>query len=269
MPLSLTVIPASFGKGGANLSDGNPTLYTILAEFRAALLTLESSIVGQDTVGNATATNQAATATNQAATAANTASRRAGHVHYVNPLAADYIYIVASALPADGAQILAHQPDVPRKLVIHTVTGCTTALMDIVGIGPSGEAVTESDIDVKAAGDIVTTKAYATVTSITLKSVTGPAGTVGVGQGAALGLPASQVPASSGFVVYKEAKDTADETVGTVDATAGTVAPSVAADGAKAFDFWYTYGVTEVQASHNHTQDSHNHTQDAHTHALS
>lgn len=248
------------GLSGANYTALEAQRAGVLAYFwteGVPLFDVGTLTVGVDVRG---VTVQNTTAVNQTTTATMVAARIAGHVRYEAPLAADNIYIVAAALPADGAQIIAHQPDFPRKLNIHIVTGSTTALMDIVGIGPSGEAVTQSDIDVKAAGDIITAKAYAHVTSITLKSVTGPAGTIGVGQDAALGLPASQIPAAGTFAVHKEDLAAADEAVGTVDATAGTIIPTTAPNGARIFDFWYSYLVTFVQNTHNHTQNAHLHT---------
>jgi hypothetical protein len=240
-----------------------------LAVATSAAAVQNATAVNQTTVAtnqNTTPTNQNTTPTNQTATATNNAARLGGHVRYQAPLAADNIYIVAAVLPAGGVQILAHQPDFPRKLNIHITVGSTTALMDIVGVGPSGEAVTESDLDVHTAGDVPTAKAYATITSITLKGVTGAGGTVGVGHGLALGLPAAQVPAASGFVVYKAGVDSANEAAGAVDAVAGTVTPTTAANGVHNYDFWYTYSATWTQAAHNHTQDAHTHVQDAHTH---
>jgi hypothetical protein len=238
--------------------------------------TLGTDLVPQ--VANATPTNQNATATNQAATATMVASVKAGHVTYVNPIApsanAGACTLVADVLAANGAQVIAAQPDFPRKLLLFITDGdssISAGTLDLVGVGASGEAVSESIDLTGGTASKTSTKVYASLTSATVADLTGNGAgdNIALGVAGALGLVGQKTPASAAFAVHKADVDSADETVGTVDATAGSIVPTTAADGTKTFDFWYTFEVSEIQNSHNHTQDAHTHTQDAHTHTVS
>lgn len=217
----------------------------------------------------ATATNQAATATNQAATATNAAMKVAGsHVSRL-PIAAELVTVVAAYDSADGAAVIAAQPDVPRKLQISIVEGgapITAGTGTLVGVAWDGTALSEEKDLTGGAKVMATTDAFASVTSFTVTGlVGGGAGTtISIGVGAAIALP---IPAGAANVaVFGSYVDGVKEAVGTVDGTARTIAPTTAADAAKVFDFYFQYDVTPTQTSHNHTQDAHNHTQDAHNH---
>jgi hypothetical protein len=169
--------------------------------------------------------------------------------------AADYVSVVNAVQPASGAQAIALQPDQPRKLQVNIVTGSTTGTITLVGVGANGQAVTDAiDISVGVGTrTTVTANAYATLTSATISSLTGAAGTVGIGLAASLALPTNKTPAATSLVVFKEQCNGLDETIGTVDTTAMTVAPTTPADGAHSFDFWYTITITPVSPAHNHT----------------
>lgn len=183
-----------------------------------------------------------------------------GHVRYQAPIAAELVTIVAQANIANSAAAIAAQPAYPRKLQIEVTdanSSITAGIITVVGVGPAGEAVTET-INIANGGThtYTTANAYAKVTSIT------PSGLVGIdvgtdkiqaGVATAMGLP---IPAgATSVVVYKAGvaatgtATAADDTVGTVDTTARTIVPNTAADGTKSFDFWFSYALP----SHVHT----------------
>lgn len=176
-------------------------------------------------------------------------------VTYVAPNAADLVSVVAAVLPANGVLTIVAQPDYPRKLQVRVVTGSTAGTLTLVGVGKDGEAVTQA-IDISATGGsrtVKTDKAFATLTSATVSAISGAAGTVGIGLGTALALPSNKTPAGASFSCYKACVDGADEAVGTVDATAGTIEPTTAPDNSKNYQFFYTFSVTPVSPAHTHT----------------
>ncbi len=169
--------------------------------------------------------------------------------------AAELISVVAAVLPSNAALTIALQPDVARKLQVRIVTGSTAGTLTLVGVDQNGNAATQA-IDISSSGGtrtVITDKAYATLTSATISGGSGFAGTVGIGVGAALGIPTNKTPAATAFSVYKAQVNGADETVGTVDATAMTIIPTTAPDAAHSYAFWYNFTVTPTQAAHNHT----------------
>lgn len=195
------------------------------------------------------------------ATVATGVSTICGHVRYQSPIAAELITISAdAALAANGARTIAAQPAIPRKLqirvTIDTTHAVTAGTLDLVGVGPGGEAVTESvSLITAASATFTTTKAYSTLTSATVAALaqTGGAGTdsISIGVATAIGLP---IPSGAASVsVYKAGVAAAasgtpvNEAVGTVDTTARTIVPTTAADGTKSYDFWFSY-------THTHTQ---------------
>lgn len=184
-----------------------------------------------------------------------------GHDRFVAPPAAELVSIVADVSIANGAQTIAAQPVFPAKLTVTFTdanSSVTAGTVTVVGLGARGQALSEV-FSLASAGTttFTTADAYATVTSITVASLAGAAGAdhIKVGVSAALGLAAP--PGAYGFAVHKEtistqAADTetgvitvtsANETVGTVDATAGTIIPSTAPNGARTYDVWYTYSL--------------------------
>lgn len=194
----------------------------------------------------------------EATTATCVAEARSGCVRYEAPIAAELVTIVATLDPvADGALTIAAQPDYPRKLQVRIVDGdssISAGTVDLVGVGPSGEAVSESISLTGGTATKISTKAYATLTSATVASLAGAAAgdTISIGVGAALGLPGQKTPLGATFAVHKANVDNANEAVGTVDATAGTIIPTSAPNATRNFTFWYTYAVTVVQSSHDH-----------------
>jgi len=167
---------------------------------------------------------------------------------------ADLVSVVNAVLPSNVALTLALQPDVARKLQVRIVTGSTAGTLTLVGVDQNGNAATQA-IDISTSGGtrtVITDKAYATLTSATVSGGSGFAGTVGIGLGAALGVPTNKSPACTAFAVYKAQVNGLDETVGTVDATAFTIIPTTAPDAAHSYAFWYNFTVTPTSPTHNH-----------------
>jgi hypothetical protein len=254
--------------------DSGPTAWVLITSSTSVLVVPTAHASRHKTGGadvlaiaNATTTEGAdATVT----TATMVASRRNGMMVVVNPVAAVVDNIVGAALPADGAAVVAAQPDWPRKLQVDIVDGdasISAGTLTIVGTDQNGAALTEAFTLTGGTQNLVSAKAFASVTSATFSGMAGAVGpdTVSVGVTADLGLIGQQIPAASGFVVYLAYADNTRETVGTVDATAGTISPTTAPNGAHDYQFFYTFSVTEVQSSHSH---SHTHTHVAHTHTI-
>lgn len=167
------------------------------------------------------------------------------------PIAAELVSIKAAATPANGAVTIAAQPDFPRKLQVRIVIGTTTTTaitagnLAIVGIDASGNAISENvSLIQNASATVKIANAYAHVTSATVSGYaaagSGTGNTLGIGVAADLGLP---LPV--GFVdlvVYKSNVGNADEAVGTVDATAGTISPTSAPNASRNYDFYYSFG---------------------------
>lgn len=198
----------------------------------------------------------AAQDTVDAATATNTATVFAGSVRMFAPAAADLISIVADVLLADGAQIIAAQPDYPRHAQVRITDGdssITAGTATIVGIGIAGEALEQIIPLTGGTQTVVTDDVYATITSVTVAGLAGHGAgdNIGVGFGAGLGLP---IPAlATAVVVTKVVVDSADEVVAGVDAAARSVEPTTAANGVHNYDFFFGYSMTPIQAAHTHT----------------
>jgi hypothetical protein len=165
------------------------------------------------------------------------------------PIAAELISIVADVAMSNVALTIAAQPDYPRKLRVRITdadSSVSAGTVTIVGKDQNGTAVSEVVTLTGGTATKVTTKAYSHVTSATVASLAGNTGSdhISIGVDTALGLPTG--PGFTGFAVHKANAQNADEAVGTVDATAGTVVPTTAADGAKNFEFWYTANVPVV-----------------------
>lgn len=183
-------------------------------------------------------------------------------VSFKAPIAEELVAIVAAVTPTNVALTVASQPDYPRALtvrvVIDTTHAITAGVLTIIGIGASGEAVTEAVSLIRASSaTLYTSHAFAHVTSATVSAIaiTGGAGstTVGVGNSSRLGLPGSKTPAGGAFAVYKANVNQANEAVGTVDATYGTIIPTTAPDGSKNFDFFYNCTITPTATDGGHT----------------
>lgn len=166
------------------------------------------------------------------------------------PIAAELVSIKAAATPANGAITIAAQPDFPRKLQIRVVIGTTTTTaitagtLTLVGTNAQGQAVTEVvSLIANASVTLQSVNAYAHLTSATVAAYaangSGTGNTLGIGVSAQLAL--TLPPGFSNLIVFKEDVDNADEAVGTVDATAGTVSPTTAPNASHNFDFWYSF----------------------------
>jgi hypothetical protein len=166
--------------------------------------------------------------------------------------AADLVSVVNAVLPSNVALTLALQPDVARKLQVNIVTGSTAGSLVLVGVDQNGNAATQT-FNIATAGTVITDKAYATVTSATISGGSGFAGTVGIGLGAALGIPTNKTPAATAFNVYKAQVNGLNEAVGTQDTTATTIIPTTAPDASHSFAFWYNFTVTPTSPAHTHT----------------
>jgi hypothetical protein len=210
------------------------------------------------------AVGTAATGSTANATATNAAMTMGGSVFYSAPGAAAVDSVVAVLDPIiDGALVIVAQPDVPRKLQIDIIdanASISAGTVDLVGVGARGQALTQSIPLTGGTQTVVTTDAYATLTSATVVGQVGAAAgdSISIGGTDALGLPAPSLPVPSAFAVFKASvaatTDAAqvNEAVGTVDATAGTIDPTTACDGTKAFAFYYGYSLTPTQAAHSH-----------------
>lgn len=98
--------------------------------------------------------------------------------------------LAATALTAEAQDITTGitQPKVPRVLSITGVSGLTGKNVVITGTDFAGAALTDT-IALNGATTVAGTKAFATVTKITLPVKTGEADTVSVGLADAFGIP--------------------------------------------------------------------------------
>jgi hypothetical protein len=154
--------------------------------------------------------------------------------------------IVTNGTLSNGSLTIAGQPDVPRKLQAVVAPGAaaiSAGSLTLTYTDASGQAQADSFALTTPASTNLTFSTSHGVARIASAVVSGIAGgsspTIAVGTTNALGLPAVQGAFS--FAVFKEVKDGADETVGTVDATGGTVTPTTAPNGTHSFSFGYTF----------------------------
>jgi len=111
-------------------------------------------------------------------------------------------------------------PDVPRNISITTTNNASpSGDVKITGVDAKGNSVTE-DITIVPGGTAYGNVAFATVSKITIPAGVSASDTVAVGISDKLGL--SNVIYETGDV-YKVKKNNADATIGTVNATYGTV----------------------------------------------
>lgn len=196
--------------------------------------------------------------TSASTTATMVAQVQSAHVRYEAPIAADLTTIVATLDPVvNGALTIAAQPDVPRKLQVRIVDGdssITAGTLTLVGVGARGQALNQVINLAGGTRTVTTDDAYATLTSATVASLAGAVSgdTIGIGPSNALGLPGSRTPTAGTYAVYKANVGNANETVGTVDATAGTIVPTTAPNGSRTYDFWYNTTFTATQNGHTH-----------------
>jgi hypothetical protein len=162
------------------------------------------------------------------------------------PIAADDDRIVVAVDIANGAQILAAQPDVPRNLTA-TLTDAnnsvTAATLTIVGKTPQGLTVTEVATLSQLKAGWVGKAIYHTIASATVSGVTGTVGAgadqLKVGVGNVIGLPAPISQASQVKAVSLGAVPVASPTVAIGQNTSGVDASAATYNGTKALVVWY------------------------------
>lgn len=166
------------------------------------------------------------------------------HVNYDNIAAAGTTDIVNTVNLTNTSLTVAAQPDVPRSMVVTVVdtTGSIVAgTVTITGVDANGNPVSEV-IDCSAgAGTYQGSVPFAVVGSVVTAGFTVLGGggdeTIAVGSSTKLGLPT--MIGGSVESVYKACVDGANEAVGTVSTTYGTIIPTTAPNGTRDFDFWY------------------------------
>jgi hypothetical protein len=162
------------------------------------------------------------------------------------PVVADTDRIVVAVDIADGAQVIAAQPDVPRNLTATLADAndsVTAATLTIQGITPQGETVTETVTLAQLKAGWTGAKIYAVVSSVT---VAGVAGTVDadtdqlvVGVGNVIGLAAPiQEPAAVKHVFLGGAR-VASPTIAIGDSTSGVDVSGSTYDGSKELVVFY------------------------------
>lgn len=156
---------------------------------------------------------------------------KGGHtdvVHYQDVLAAANDAILTSANFGNGTLSAVGQPDVPRAIRLYvSVTGGSgqTATVTINGTDADGATISQvwTGIDLGSAWTVTTNHAYALVTNVVGSANTGGpyTATVEVGTTTKLGLP--NYPFNATGDVFKQKRNNANESVGSVSATYGTV----------------------------------------------
>ena len=168
-------------------------------------------------------------------------------VFYPNPIATETISIVAQVQVANGAQVIAGQPDFPRSLnmvITDANNSITAGTATYVGVNADGDAVNEViDFGTGAPGTATydTDATFATVTSITVAGLTGGEGAdnIEVGVIDEFGLPTR--PGGRLVGVYKASEDSVNVAIGTVEEDFNKVASTAAANAALDFAWWYKY----------------------------
>jgi hypothetical protein len=176
-----------------------------------------------------------------------------GHISLLNPDAADLVSVYDATEPSNGAKVVALQPDYPRKLQVRVVDAdesITAGTVTLVGVGIDGAAVGQTISLVGGTATTVTTDVYASVTSITVAALAGTVtgDTVGIGMGAALGLPIPNGAAN--VAVTRVVVDSASEAVGAgnggttagLDSTGRALFPTTAPNATRDYDIFFTWG---------------------------
>ena len=169
-----------------------------------------------------------------------------GFVRYENPIAAEVISIVAALDPiADGAMLIAAQPDYPRTLrmaIVDANSSITAGTVTFVGVDINGVVCTEV-FNIANGGTLNydTADAYASVTSVTVAGLVGAAAgdTISVGVRDEFGLPCRR----NGVLlqIYKTNQDDANAVTGAIDNEYCHTVPPAASNAALDFSWWYEY----------------------------
>jgi hypothetical protein len=157
-----------------------------------------------------------------------------GQTVFTNPAAADLVSVVADVLLANGALTIAAQPACPCKLQVRITdanSSISAGTLTLSFYNARGQLVSQVISLAGGTRTVTTTEACAKLVSATVASLAGNASgdNVGIGQSGALGLPVPQ--GATNVAVHRADVDGASETVGTVDATAGTLTPTTATNG--------------------------------------
>lgn len=114
------------------------------------------------------------------------------HVEWANPAPADVDAVLAATALADGAVTVVAagltNPDVPRALSVTGNTATVIGNVVIEGTNIAGEVITET-IVANGANTVLGTKAFKTVTKVTLPARGAAGDTISVGVCDKLGLP--------------------------------------------------------------------------------
>lgn len=155
------------------------------------------------------------------------------------PVVADVDRLVTSVDWADGALVLAAQPDVPRN-VTATLTDAddsVTGTLTITGTDIRGRTITETmNVELGVGKVFVGTKIFASVTSAVISGTTGAApgvDTVTVGVGDVIGTPMDLTINSTVRVTYLGGTIVASPVVTTGESTSGIDASAGTYDGSK------------------------------------
>lgn len=157
--------------------------------------------------------------------------------------------LVASVAIADGAQIIAAQPDVPRNIEVALTDGdssITAGNIVLVGTDAAGASVTETHVIASGSGTqtFVGTKIYGSLTSVTVDSIAGNTGAdlLEVGSGKVIGVPNNIVAAGAVKHVYFNNVREASPTVTAGVQLSGVDVSASTYDGAKRLVIFYNLG---------------------------
>lgn len=162
------------------------------------------------------------------------------------PVVADDDRIVVPVDIANGPQVIAAQPDVPRNLTA-TLTDAnntvTAATLTIVGKTPQGATVTETANLTQLKAGWVGKVIYHSIASVTVSGVTGTVGAgtdqLKVGVGNVIGLPAPLSIDSQVKAVSLGAVPVASPVVATGLNSSGVDASAATYNGTKTLVVWY------------------------------
>ena len=168
----------------------------------------------------------------------------AGHVNYDNVEDGGTLdSAVTVANLTNKSWTIAAQPDVPRNVfltVVDTTPGIVAGTVTVTGVGAYGQTLVETFNCAAGAGTYTGNRAFATIATIVTAgfSVLGGSGdeTFKAGYGLKIGLPCYKLKS-----VYKTCVAGANEAVGTVNTTYGTIITTTAPDDSRDFDIWFTY----------------------------
>lgn len=168
------------------------------------------------------------------------------YYYAASPLAASATRIVSSVAATNGTLTIAAQPDCPRPIQFvfaPGTTAVTAGTLTLVYVATNGQTVTDVlslVTPLSTSATLASTQGVASLTSATIAGLTGGTSPgIEGGVTASIALPGD--PLAQDFVVFKEIVDGLNETVGTVVAASGFIAPTTAPNGTHSYSFGYTY----------------------------